>query len=245
MRGFRFVACFWFWASFVGVEMLLSQGHTVSIDGVDVDVSTITRYATTRGSSVYEIEVKYRADRPFVLNGQPRLAGSGVLVFLSNEPRLDVSRYGIESGHQAVVLTNIDLPAAGITTIKDVPDIGDFPPPALRLFANKDDAINEQKVVAALNRYFPPGPLPLTFTRPFRLVSYSRVLDTVHSPFRGKVAIMVEFPVESTDRAHAYRLSWVAYESRIGSSAWPKATKKEIVAAAQQYVDRFVDAVGR
>jgi hypothetical protein len=214
------------------------QNQTVVFDGLEVDVKSVLKFNDRHGQFVYRIEAAYRSKQPFVLNGVPGTVGEGVFVMLSKKPELALADPTGRSIRDKVALTRIDLPAG--PPVLDIPDLGDFPPPQIYSFASKDNSVNEQKVVNALGQYFPPGNLPLTFTRPFRLVSLFRTLDTVRSPYRGKVAVMVEFPVDSTNgKADSFRLSWVVFESRIGSSGWIKAKTKDIIRAAEEYVKSF------
>jgi hypothetical protein len=231
--------------TFALVKRMPGQGREgLSLNGVDLSVSSVTKLTTPSGSHIYQIEVNYKSSDQFVVNGLPQVAGQGTLVFLSREPLLALADPAAQSIRQTVPLHQIDVPA-GSTTL-EVPELSDFPAPQLYPFASNDQSGNEQKTVAVMRHYFPQGVLPLTYTRPFRLVSYCHVLEDVQPPYRGKVAVIVEFPVDSIQKSNGgYRLSWVAYESRLASSSWPKATTRKIVDAATNFVNRLTVELSR
>jgi hypothetical protein len=217
---------------------LPQNSQPISFDGIVLDIKSVTKLLTPSASYVYQIEGGYKSKTQFLLNGMPHSAGQGTLLFLSTEPKLAFADPRSGWVTKTVLLDRFDIPA-GSSKI-DLPERSDFPAPVPHPFASSDPKTNEQNVAEALSEYFPQGVLSLTYTPPAQIISYCRALEEVTAPYRGKVAIMLEYPVDVRARGDGYRLSSVIYESRTGSSSWPIASTGQVVKAGTAFVGKFI-----
>ncbi len=130
---------------------------------------------------------------------------------------------------------------AGAEEGKDLPMPSDFSAAVFACNCDTEEALFV-RINAALNRFFVNGYQPDTFTKPFRLVSTYRRLQ-VPNPSTGKIAVQVEYPVQTEDGRLGFRVAFAKRESASNSSTWVTAREQSVTKAANDEADLVVKAM--
>lgn len=205
--------------------------HTYSVPGADVEVVSVVPFTATAGGVVYEIQARYRASQRVRISGVHTATGTGSVTYLAREPVLILANSDTGATLAEWRLSPTGDPAGSPS--KDLPSVGDFAAAPLTRSKSKKGGDLENHVDAVLARYFTQGVEPLTYRLPpYRVVTTFRSLEDVRWPYTGKVAVQIEFPIDS----NGFRLSWIAEESRVGSSTWESASSKDVKDAADAFI---------
>jgi hypothetical protein len=223
----------------------LCQGQqNLRSNGLDLNVTGVVPFDRPGGGTIYQIDLQYRTtgNRAIEIAGLGQVAGEGELTFLARDLRLRIADPATHTQITELTLRPTGIPAGSPS--KDLPDASDFSFPSRQFECDcQSDADLFRKVNTVLNRYFVQGITPTTLTPPYRLISTYRMLSDVPNPYVGKVAVLIEYPVQLPPDKLGFRIAWIARESRAKSSTWPEASSRQVLDSATRFVETLINEI--
>jgi hypothetical protein len=229
------------WFILGGATASIVCAQQLAADGVQVTIKSVTAFNGNHGESVYEVALHYRADRRVIVAGLKAVTGEGDVTYLTKDRKLVLADAASGAKIAEYTLHTTAVPAGNAD--KDLPDPSDFT--TYRTFETgfSNDEQFESAVNSVLNRYFTQGLWPQTNGKPCRNITTFRGLENLPWPFVGRVAIQIEYPVETSPKHQSFRMWWTAEEGRVGGSAWIKASSRQVLTPASAFVDRLIQEI--
>jgi hypothetical protein len=226
------------WFILRGATESTVHAQQLAADGVQVTIKSVTAFNGRHGENVYEVALHYRATRQVIVAGLKTVTGEGEVTYLTKDPKLVLGDVASGAKIAEYTLHTTAVPAGNAD--KDLPDPADFTTYRTfeTVFANDEQF--ESAVNSVLNRYFTQGLWPQTTGRPSRIITTFRGIENLPWPYVGKVAIQIEYPVQTSPHRRSFRIWWDAEESRVASSTWIKATSPQVLTPGSGFIDRLI-----